>query len=126
MEILRNELGLFPQNYRIISGLIEYSYGDLEGITLDDLERDHPKFFAMRKENRWTYHPPGGETMQQTMERVGPIFDSFIRDTIVVAHGTVGRTVRRHILDIPTHEATAFHFPQDKIFLFEGASETLL
>jgi probable phosphoglycerate mutase len=126
MEIVRRELGLTPQGYRIDERLIEASYGGLEGISLGELETDQPELFANRRENRWNFQPPGGESLQMTMERVVPFFDSLVRPSIIIAHGAVGRTVRRHLIGLSEHEAGWFEFPQDKVFRFECGAEVLV
>jgi probable phosphoglycerate mutase len=126
MEIIRSEMGLPVGDYRIDDLLIEAAYGDLEGVSLGELEKSQPALFNARKENRWHFQPPGGESLQMTMERVAPLFDSLVRPTIVVAHGAVGRAVRRHLLGLDEHEAGWFEFQQDRVFRFEGGKEVLV
>ena len=127
MEIIRREMGLAPQDYRIDDRLIEAAYGDLEGVSLGELEsRPAGAFRYPAKENRWHFQPPGGESLQMTMERVAPLFDNLARPSIIVAHGAVGRAVRRHLLGLEEHEAGWFEFPQDRVFRFEGGTEVLV
>jgi len=126
MEIIRTELGLPVDDYRIDERLIEASYGDLEGVSLGEIETNSPDLFKERRENRWHFQPPGGESLQMTMERVVPFLGGLTRPSIIIAHGAVGRTVRRHLLGLSEHEAGWFEFPQDKVFRFEGGGERLI
>lgn len=126
MEIIRSEMGLPPEDYRTDERLIERAYGEFEGVSLEELMRDEPEAFARRQGNDWHYTPRGGENLQVTLERVVPLLDALTRPTVIVAHGAVGRTVRKHMLGLDEQEAGGFKFPQDRVFVFEGGVERLV
>jgi len=126
MEIIRSEMGLPPEAYTIDTRLAEASYGDFEGVSIDELKRDEPEAFATRKAHRWTYAPPNGESLQMTLDRVRPLLDDLAQPTVIVAHGAVGRTVRKYLLDLEEKDAGWYRFPQDRIFRFEGGVEALI
>lgn len=126
MEIIRSEMGLAVSDYRIEERLIEAAYGDLEGMTIHELKANHRETHRERKTNRWHFCPPGGESLSMTLERVAPVLDEIIKPSIVVAHGAVGRGVRKHLLGLTKEDAAWFVFPQDKVFRFESKTEELL
>lgn len=126
METIRTEMGLDVANYQIDANLAEMSYGDLEGVTLNELESDHSELFEWRKNDRWQFQPPNGESLAMTEQRVAPFFKNITRDTVVVAHGAVGRAVRRLLLDLSSGNAGWFEFPQDKVFRFIDGKEEIL
>jgi broad specificity phosphatase PhoE len=61
-----------------------------------------------------------------TLERVAPVLDEIVKPSIVVAHGAVGRGVRKHLLGLSEEDAAWFVFPQDKVFRFVGQVEELI
>lgn len=126
MEIIRAELALGPQSYRVDERLIEAAYGDLEGTTLDELKANQRELHRSRKRDRWNFQPPGGESLKMAAERVRPVLDEISQPTVIVAHGAVGRAVRKLLLGISEADAGPFHFSQDKVFHFEGDRETLI
>lgn len=126
MEIIRGEMGLEPTQYAIEDRLIEAAYGELEGMTIHELKANHREIHRDRKTNRWHFCPPGGESLSMTLERVAPVLDEIAKPSIVVAHGAVGRGVRKHLLGLTEADAAWFVFPQDKVFRFVDQTETLV
>lgn len=126
MELIRSEMGLDSQDYATDARLAEMNYGDLEGVTIDELENAHPQLFKLRQDERWQFQPPNGESLAMTQERVAPFFSTITRNTVVVAHGAVGRTVRRLLMNLSIDEASWFEFPQDKVFRFIDGNEEVL
>jgi probable phosphoglycerate mutase len=126
MELVRAELGADPAGYNVDERLAEASYGDWEGIAEQDIIRDHPDLWARREADRWTFLPPNGESLAMVIERIRPVFDGITRDTVIVAHGAVGRAVRRYMLGLNADAAAFYEFPQDRIFRFADGEEELL
>ena len=126
MEIIREHMGLNPTDYRVDERLIESAYGDLEGMTIHELKANHRAIHLERKADRWRFCPPGGESLAMTLERVTPFLRETSKPAIVVAHGAVGRTVRKHFLDLMDVDAAWYEFPQDRVFRFETGKEELL
>lgn len=123
MEILRSEMGLDPGDYRVDDRLIEASYGTFEGMTLPEMKEQFPDLHRHRKEARWTFAPPGGESHAMVLERILVWLETIDADTFVCAHGVVGRVLRRHFLDMDPDEAAAYPFPQDKVFIWRPGHE---
>jgi broad specificity phosphatase PhoE len=126
MELVLAELGLPTDNYRTDQRLCEAAYGDWEGLTIDEIQREAGPAFDAREKDRWHFAPPGGESLQMAMERVLPVLETVETKTIIVAHGAVGRTVRKVMLGLDETEAGQFVFRQDRIFRFEGGVEQLI
>lgn len=62
-------------DYEIADGLVEWEYGDYEGITSAEIRQDRPGWTI------WTGDPPGGETAAEVRARL----TGFINDTIARA-----------------------------------------
>lgn len=126
MEIMRQAMGLDPAGYRIDERLVEASYGTLEGTTLAEFKARFPEVHRHRKRERWHFRPPGGESHAMVLERVLPWLHALERDTVVSAHGVVGRVLRHHLLGIEPNAAAAYAFPQDRICVWRDGVETLV
>ena len=126
MEIIRSELGLDPKSFLTDERLMEAAYGKFEGVTIFEMEENHPDIFARRKADRWHFQPPEGESLQMTLERVAPFFGLLSKPCIITAHGAVGRTVRKHLLQLSEQDAGWYEFPQDRVFRIEMGEETLI
>ena len=59
MERLRTAMGLDPLAYRTDERLVEVSFGDWEGHTLDEIGQISPDRLAARAEQKWSFIPPG-------------------------------------------------------------------
>ena len=123
MQIIRSAMSLEPKAYIIEPTLMEMDYGDLEGVTLETIERDSPEIYSQRMQDRWNFQPPNGENLQMTMERIVPYFRGIERNMIIVGHGSVGRALRKHLLNLEANDAAWFEFPQNRIFRFSGGIE---
>jgi probable phosphoglycerate mutase len=126
MEIARSAMGLDPKGYRTDERLLEITFGDWEGFTYRDLERQKPGRLAEREANKWDFLPPGGESYQMLSERIVAWLEGIDRPTVVVAHGGVGRVARAHLLGLDKAGSVAEDFPHDRVFLWrEGKGEWL-
>ncbi len=126
MEIIRAQMGLDPLAYRIDDRLIEASYGDLEGTTLAEFKIADPASHRLRKQTRWTFTPPNGESHAMVHKRISAWYASVTRDCVVVGHGVVGRVLRYHMLNLDPDIAADYTFAQDKVFIWDGVSEKLV
>lgn len=98
MERVRASLGLLPHDYRVDRRLAELSFGRWEGLTYAELQEQDPDLLAIavRSRDKWDFAPPGGESLAQLSERVRAWHQGVARDTVVVAHGGVARTLIAH------------------------------
>lgn len=126
MQIVRAAMGLDPLDYRMDERLIEASYGVLEGTTLAEFKAASPELHKLRKRERWTFRPDLGESHAMVHARIAAWYETLRQDTVVVAHGVVGRVLRYHLLGLAEAEAAEFVFPQDQIFVWRPGSEKLV
>jgi broad specificity phosphatase PhoE len=79
-------------------GLLEWDYGDYEGLTTAEIRRERPDWYL------WTHGCPGGETTDQVQARV----DAMLQEALpadgpvaLFAHGHVLRALTARWLDMP-------------------------
>jgi len=126
MEILRAAMGLDPKAYAVDPRLLEITFGELEGLTYRDVEARDPGWSRARHADKWNYLPPGGESYSMLSVRIVGWFDSLAAETLVVAHGGVGRVLRAHLLGLDKEASVSEDFPQDRVFLWrDGKPEWL-
>jgi broad specificity phosphatase PhoE len=124
MEIVRAAMGLEPSAYATDDRLKELTFGAWEGFTGDDLREVDAELIAAREKDKWAFVPPNGESYRILSERVAGWLGEIVRPTFVVAHGGVGRVLRRMILDLDPIEAVSMFFPQDKVLVFREGKES--
>lgn len=100
--------------------LIELTFGDWEGWTLQEIQQREPDLHARRERSKWSACPPNGESYAMLAQRVGPWLEQLTGPTVVVAHGGVLRALRYHLEGIEPDRAASLQIPQDKIFFWSG------
>jgi broad specificity phosphatase PhoE len=126
MEILRSAMALDPAGYEIDTRLLEITFGELEGLTYEDIETRDPGWSRARHADKWNYLPPGGESYHMLSVRIIGWLETLSRPSLVVAHGGVGRVLRAHLLGLDKLATVSEDFPQDRVFLWrDGAGEWL-
>ncbi|MHB0953039.1 MAG: histidine phosphatase family protein [Allorhizobium sp.] len=117
MELLRTAMGLDPAAYRIEPRLMELSFGDWQGSTLAELQRETPERVEARATEKWDFIPPGeaAESYEILSWRVGSWLTSVDRPTVCVSHGGVVRSVFRLIGNWSKEDACEMNVPQDRI-----------
>jgi broad specificity phosphatase PhoE len=124
MEILRAALGLEPAAYDIDPRLAEISYGAWEGLTLPEIQARDPNVLQQRERDKWDFTPPGGESYRDVAKRVGQWYATVTRDTVVVAHGGVVRTLMANFHILPEEEATHADVLHGGVYVFSGGTVT--
>jgi broad specificity phosphatase PhoE len=87
--------GLTPQ---LRDDLVEFDYGDYEGITTDEIRERRPGW------DLWRDGSPGGESADEVGRRVDRVIDEVLRadgDVALVAHGHVLRVLAARWLEQP-------------------------
>lgn len=117
MQLARGEMGLDPLDYRTDDRLVELSFGDWEGQTLDEIRAVAPDRLKMRSRQKWAFIPPGpdAESYEILSWRVGAWLQSVEKPTVCVSHGGVIRSCFRLIGDVGEDEACEMNIPQDRI-----------
>ena len=98
------ELAGFPDAV-VTDDLVEWDYGDYEGITTDEIHRTDPGW------SLWTGKTPGGEPAAAVQERLGRVVsDARERDgdTLVFSHGHALCALAAVWLGLPVTEGRLF------------------
>jgi probable phosphoglycerate mutase len=118
MSLLRATLGLEPNNYRVDCRLAEISFGQWEGLTLEDVVEREPGVIARRDAEKWRFRSPGGESYEQVAWRVGSWVSELTGDAVVAAHGGTARALIAHLRIAPPDEATHRPIDQGVVYMF--------
>jgi probable phosphoglycerate mutase len=120
MELMRSALGVDPARYRTDARLAELSFGRWEGFTFEELREREPDTLALaaREHDKWSFVPPGGESYADLLVRVREWLVTVTRDTVVVAHGGVARTMIVHFGIAPPAAAPVHDIAQGVVYGF--------
>jgi broad specificity phosphatase PhoE len=122
LEIVRGRLGLDPRDYATDDRLMEISYGSWEGLTLPEIEAREPGVLRRRDREKWDFAPPGGESYRDVAKRVGEWYASVMRDSVVAAHGGVGRALMANFRIMPDEDATHAAVAQGVVYVFSAGT----
>jgi probable phosphoglycerate mutase len=94
----------FADRMRVHEGLLEYDYGEFEGLTTSQIRATHPDWELFRD------GCPGGETPEQMAKRVDALLEE-LREldghVLLFGHGHCFRTVAVRFLDLPIRAAAS-------------------
>lgn len=124
MTILRRELGLPPDAFRIDERLRELTFGAWEGFTWREIRKSERELAQARERDKWGFVPPGGESYRMLAERIRPVLEGLAPDSVVVSHGGVARAVLALIGAVDTTEAARVEIWQGKILVVEAGKAT--
>ena len=121
-EIICKEAGWDPREYSTDDRLRELSWGEWDGLNGHEIEARNPGARRLRRENRWHYAPPGGESYVMVAARAKDWLDGIAEDrgVVVVAHGGVGRVIRGLYAGLSHSETLAQDEPQDAFYWLHG------
>jgi broad specificity phosphatase PhoE len=122
MEIGRGAIGLAPGRYRLDAVLKELSFGVWEGLTWAEIEARDPTGLRARRNDKWSFAPPGGESYAMLAERLRPWLDGLSGDAFVVAHGGVARALMALIAAVQPAKAADAPIAQGRALRFENGS----
>ena len=101
--------------------LVEWGYGDYEGITTDEIRKDVPGWTV------WTHESPGGETAAQVTQRLDRVLTR-IREhggrTLVFGHGHALRALASRWIEQPVEEGRFFRLDTSTICTLGYERET--
>ncbi|HEY5794067.1 MAG TPA: histidine phosphatase family protein [Bosea sp. (in: a-proteobacteria)] len=120
MDILRAELDLAPGAYRIDDRLKELTFGSWEGFTWRDIRKAEREQAQLRERDKWSFVPPGGESYGMLAQRVRPVLEELQRETVIVSHGGVARTILALVGAVPSQKASMVEIWQGKILTVTG------
>ncbi|WP_332687099.1 histidine phosphatase family protein [Bosea sp. (in: a-proteobacteria)] len=124
MKILRRELALPPEEFRVEDSLRELTFGEWEGFTWREIRKSERELAQMRERDKWGFVPPGGESYRMLAERIRPALEAMAPDTVMVSHGGVARAVLALIGAVDPGEAARIEIWQGKILVVEGMQAT--
>ena len=119
MEIARDAMGLPPGRYALYPVLKELSFGAWEGLTWPEIVARDPKGVRTRKEDKWTFVPPRGESYAMLAERLRPWLDGLAGDAFIVSHGGVARALMTLIAGVKPAKAADAPIVQGRTLCFE-------
>lgn len=116
----------WAQSVEYTTDLLEISFGDWEGWTLEEIREREPEDYWAREENKWATSMPNGESYEVLAGRVGRWLARLTGPSVVVAHGGVMRMIRYHLEAVPQADAPGLSMPQDKILYWDGEKSAWL
>lgn len=120
MRLMRGEMGLKPEAFRLDPAIMELHYGHWEGRLASDLPRSDPEGIAGKAANPFGWRPAGGESYADLSVRIGRWLETLQRTTVAVTHGGVTRVARGLVLGLDTRDVPTLAVPQDKILVLSG------
>ena len=127
LRIIRARIGLPDDGYQVDKRLAEVRFGDWEGLTFKEIESKFSGDWAARQSAKWTHAPPNGESFAQAGERLKAWVDELRGDTVVVAHGAVGRILRGLNLGMPEEQIAFSGDPlHDRVYRLSKGTEAAL
>ena len=124
MELVRANMGLPARPFALDDRLKEQNFGHWEGMIWGELPALDPEGFAARKADMWGWTPRGGENYEMVRTRVMAWLSDVKRDTVVVSHGNISRSVRGILLGLDKTVVPKLEVPQDKFLRIKsGAAE---
>ena len=106
--------------------LQEIAHGEWEGLLASEIRERDPERLRAWREAPETVQMPGGESLQQVLDRAWPALESAVEglaadDTLlVVAHDAVNRVLLCRILGLPLARLWSFRQAPTTINLLEG------
>ena len=116
MEIVREEMGLTPLEFRTDPILKEINFGDWEGFTMVELNENEPDGLEAYNSDKWHSNAHGGESYSMLSARALEWLGSVDRDSVIVSHGAFSRCVRGLILGLGHNEIVDLDVPQNSFF----------
>ncbi|MXG89638.1 histidine phosphatase family protein [Nocardioides flavescens] len=101
--------------------LVEWDYGDYEGITTDEIRESVPDWTV------WTHPSPGGESAEQVsarLDRVVARCHDADGDVLLVAHGHCLRALTARWLELPVTDGRHFRLDTGRVSVLGFERET--
>ena len=115
-EIIRDQMRLAGHAIETDPRLTEISFGEWEGLTMQEIQSRYPGEWDKRHQNMWTYVVPGGESYEMVANRAIDWLREADGSIVVVTHGGVERVLRGLYGRMPTAEIGHLAEPQDVLF----------
>lgn len=104
--------------------LRERSWGDLEGLQWDEIQKKHPDAVRGVTSGSLDFAPPNGESKKTVINRIMRIMGRIVRmhpehTVLVVTHGGIVSTFIKHALDVDVAARTPFRVENCAINVLE-------
>ncbi|MBH68686.1 MAG: phosphoglycerate mutase [Rhodospirillaceae bacterium] len=109
--------------------LKEITFGNWDGLNMEEILANDAEKWAQRKDAKWQFSPPNGESYEQAGLRVASFFSKMPTDhpIIIVAHGSLNKVIRGQWLKLRPDEILALDEPQDGFYyLTPDGKETFI
>ena len=123
-EIIRDQMRWACQAIETDPRLTEISFGEWEGLTIEQIKHRYPGEWERRHQNMWTYVVPGGESYEMVANRAIDWLREADGPIVVVTHGGVERVLRGLYGRLPTAEIGHLAEPQDVLFQLKDGQIT--
>ncbi|WP_417472413.1 histidine phosphatase family protein [Leisingera sp.] len=107
--------------------LAEAYAGELQGMTLSEVERTFPEIYANNPQNLDLFcNAPGGEGYERFHGRILAFMQSLEGPSVVVAHGLLGQVMRGIACGLTRDQMAALPNGQGCVYVLENGRETVL
>ncbi|XP_067934345.1 6-phosphofructo-2-kinase/fructose-2,6-bisphosphatase-like isoform X2 [Watersipora subatra] len=98
--------------------LNEINAGVCEEMTYEEIQKEHPREFALRDDDKYHYRYPKGESYVDLVTRVEPVIMELERqeNVLVIAHQAVVRCLLAYFLDKPAEKLPYMNVPLHTVF----------
>jgi broad specificity phosphatase PhoE len=121
MELIRDHLGLAPDDFKTDKRISEIDLGKWDGLTHKEARKLDPKMFDAREADKWNVRVPGGEDYADVADRAERWIKSLKRDTFAISHGAFTRILRGLFEGLSAAEMSALDEPQGVVFRARGS-----
>lgn len=122
MERLRAAMGLAPAAYALDEQLAEISFGAWEGFTVAQMHARDPAGIVQREQDKFHFLPPGGESYEMVMARMGAWYEKLTEDVVVTYHGGTARGLMAYLGIAKPAAAPLLDIDQGVVYVFRGAT----
>ncbi|MDW8245945.1 MAG: 6-phosphofructo-2-kinase/fructose-2,6-bisphosphatase [Sandaracinaceae bacterium] len=94
--------------------LDEIDAGDCDGMTYEEIKRRLPAEYEARKQDKFEYRYPRGESYRDVIKRLEPVIVEIERErtpVLVIAHQAVLRALYAYLMDHPPYECPFIDIP---------------
>jgi broad specificity phosphatase PhoE len=120
MRLLRGEMGLDTEAYRLDARLKELTFGSWEGFTWSEMQARDAAGCAAREADKWGYCPPGGESYAMLSDRIAGWLADLNGPTLAVTHGGVARVLLGLVAGVAQKDLPLRDITQGRALMFEG------
>jgi broad specificity phosphatase PhoE len=110
------------------TALVERAYGEWEGLSLSEIQKNLPEQYAASAADPWGYAIPGGESRRDLADRLSSWLHNLelAATHVVIAHSGTLRALRGYYTGSSLEAMLAYREPQTAAFWLEDNKDTQL